>query len=392
MTANKKTAGIKLPVYMDYQATTPLDPVVLEAMMPCLTNRFGNPHSVNHRYGWEAEAVVEKAREQVAGVIGAPSESVVFTSGATESNNMAIKGVLGASAPHRHHIVTVVTEHKCVLESCRAMERAGARVTFLSVDADGMIDTGQLEQAIGDDTALVSVMAVNNEIGVIQPLREIGRICRAKGVLFHTDAAQAVGKIPLDVEDMNIDLMSISAHKMYGPKGVGALYVRRRPRVRMAPLMDGGGQEGGYRSGTLSPALCVGMGEASSIAVQRRQEELDRIGHLSNRFIQIIESRLDTVVLNGHRLKRFPGNINFSFGNVSGDLLIAELRNLAVSSGAACASASKEASYVLKAIGVDASMARSSIRFGIGRFTTMEEIEFAAEEVIAKVEKLRCQK
>lgn len=379
-----------LPVYMDYQATTPLDPRVLEAMMPYLTTKFGNPHSVSHKFGWEAEAAVDRAREQIAALIGAEAEEIIFTSGATESNNLAIKGLVHGLPAGRRDIVTLVTEHKCVLSSCRALEREGYKVTYLPVLPSGLVDLDRLRDAMTDQTALVSVMAVHNEIGVLQPLREIGEICGERDVVFHTDAAQALGKIPLDVAAMNISLMSLSGHKIYGPKGIGALFLRKtRPRIHLVPLIDGGGQEKGLRSGTLAPALSAGMGQACDLATADMDQELSRLKGLSEKFIKMVEGEIDGVSLNGTREQRFPGNMNLSFAGVNGDLLIAELRSLAVSSGAACASASREPSYVLQAIGVSNDAARASIRFGIGRFTTAEEIDFAAAEVIEKVKKLR---
>lgn len=380
---------LSLPLYLDYQATTPLDHRVLDAMMPYLTSKFGNPHSVSHKFGWEAEAAVDVAREQVARLIGADPAEIIFTSGATESNNMAIKGVAHAYAPARDHVVTVVTEHKCVLESCMALERQGFRVTYLPVAQNGLVDLGALRDAITERTALVSVMAVNNEIGVLQPIAEIGAIAREKNVLFHTDAAQAVGKIPLNVAEMNIALMSISGHKVYGPKGIGALFVRRRPRVAIEALISGGGQERGLRSGTLSPALCAGLGRACQIAGDDQAAELKRLQDLFTRFMSGIERNLNGVQLNGDRIARFPGNLNLSFDGVNGDLLIAELRNLAVSSGAACASASKEPSYVLRAIGVSDDMARASLRIGLGRFTSVAQVDFAVSEIVEKVRALR---
>lgn len=377
------------PIYMDYQATTPLDARVFEAMRPYFLERFGNPHSVSHRFGWEAEAGVEAARKQAAALINADPKGLIFTSGATESNNLAIKGVMEARASRRPHLVTVATEHKCVLESARAMEQRGVRVTLLGVDEDGLLNLEDLRRAVGPETALVSVMAVNNEIGVIQPLAEIGEICREADAYFHCDAAQAVGKIPLDVEAMRIDLLSISAHKMYGPKGVGALWVcRSRPRVRLIPQMSGGGQEAGLRSGTLSPPLCVGLGEAARIAGAEMAQEADRITRLMDRFRSKLLAAHPAIVVNGHQTQRWPGNLNLSFPGLDGERLLSELRDLAVSSGAACASATTGPSYVLEALGQPRELAQSAIRFGIGRFTTGEEIDFAAERVIAAVRAL----
>jgi cysteine desulfurase len=375
---------------MDYQATTPLAPEALAAMMPYLTTKFGNPHSVSHKFGWEAEAGVERARLQVASLIGAEPDEIIFTSGATESNNLAIKGLARGLPQGRREIVTCVTEHKCLLASCRTLEREGFRVTYLPVLPSGLVDLGRLSDAITGGTGLVSIMAVHNEIGVVQPLHEIGEICRDKNVIFHTDAAQALGKIALDVRALNISLMSLSAHKIYGPKGLGALYLRKtRPRLHLVPLIDGGGQERGLRSGTLAPALCAGMGEACQIFLTNFDEENSKIKALSDKFINAIWSGLEGVSLNGDPKLRFPGNINLSFAGVGGDMLLAELRNLAVSSGAACASAAQEPSYVLEALGVSESLIKASIRFGIGRYTTEAEIDFAAAEVIAKVNRLR---
>ncbi len=381
--------GIQLPIYMDYQATTPLDPRVLDTMLPYFTTRFGNPHSSSHKFGWETADAIDRARGQVAALIGAGPKEVVFTSGATESNNMAIKGLARFYRKHRTHMVTVATEHKCVLESFAAMEREGMSVTYLPVKPDGLIDLDALRAAIGDQTLLVSVMAVNNEIGVIQPLAEIGAICRERRVFFHTDAAQAVGKIPLDVEAMNIDLISISGHKVYGPKGNGALYVRAKSRLKFDPILSGGGQEGGLRPGTLSPALCVGLGSACAIAAVEMDEERERLRLQFDRFVDGVLAGVPGAVLNGDRERRIPGNISFSFSGVDGALLLAQLRALAVSSGAACASAVAGPSYVLRALGVEERLAQATIRFGIGRFTTDAEIDYAIETVVRKVTQLR---
>lgn len=376
-------------IYLDYQATTPLDPRVRAAMEPYLADKFGNPHSAGHRFGWEAEAAVDVARGQVAGLINARPDEIYFMSGATEANNTAIKGVGLAYGRDRRHLVTVATEHKCVLESFRWLEHQGFEVTYLPVDGDGLLDPEAVRRAIRPDTALVSIMAVNNEIGVIQPLHEIGAIVRAGGAKFHVDAAQAAGKIPLDVDAAAIDLMSLSAHKMYGPKGVGALYVRSNPRVAVAPLIHGGGQERGLRSGTLAPALIVGFGKAAEIAALEMAEETPRIERLARRFLDQLRAELPDVRLNGSAERRFWGNLNISFPGVDGDLLIAELRELAVSSGAACASGSKEPSYVLRAIGLPDALARASIRFGFGRMTTEAEVDAAARAVIDTVRRLR---
>jgi len=385
----KLTRPAGAPVYLDYQATTPCDPRVVDAMLPWFTEKFGNPHSRNHRYGWEAEEAVEKAREQIAALIGADSKEIIFTSGATESNNLALKGVAHFYKEKKNHIITVVTEHKCVLDTCRHLEQEGFSVTYLPVKTNGLIDLAALEAAITDQTAIVSVMAVNNEIGVIQPIAEIGALCHRKGAFFHTDCAQAVGKIPLDVNAMNIDLMSISAHKLYGPKGIGALYVRRRPRVRLVPLITGGGQERGMRSGTLPTPLCVGFGEACAIAKDEMGAEAERLMDLRNRLLGGLRQRLPEIYVNGDLDNRVPGNLNISFAFVEGEGLMMGVKELAVSSGSACTSASLEPSYVLRALGVDVEMAHTSLRFGLGRFTTSEDIDFAIDHIVEAVEHLR---
>ena len=377
------------PIYLDYQATTPMDPRVLEAMMPYFTHQFGNPHSRSHSYGWEAEEGVEKARGQVAKLIGADEKEVIFTSGATESNNLAIRGVAEFYKDRKNHIVTTVTEHKCVLDTCRHLEQQGFEVTYLSVQKNGLIDLEALRAAITDKTVVVSIMAVNNEIGVIQPLAEIGAICREKKVFFHTDAAQAAGKIPLDVEAMNIDLLSISGHKIYGPKGIGALYVRRKPRVRLVPLIVGGGQERGFRSGTLPTPLCVGLGAAAEIAMREMDSEAERLTKLQQRMLTGLQERLAEIYVNGDLDHRIPGNLNISFAYVEGESLMMGIKNLAVSSGSACTSASLEPSYVLRALGVDEELAHTSLRIGLGRFTTEHEVDTAVEELVRHVNKLR---
>ena len=376
-------------IYMDYQATTPCDKRVVDKMLPYFTDHFGNPHSRNHVHGWVAEEAVEVARQQVAKIINANPKEIIFTSGATEANNLALKGVAHFYGQDKNHVITCVTEHKCILDSCRHLEQEGFRITYLPVKSNGLIDLDQLEKEITDKTALVSIMAVNNEIGVIQPIHDIGAICRKKGTFFHTDAAQAIGKIPINVEDMNIDLLSLSGHKMYGPKGIGALFVRRKPRVRIKAMIDGGGQERGMRSGTLPTPLCVALGEACVIAKNLIGEENQRLKALHDRFIKILVSELDEIYINGDADQRIPGNINISFAYVEGEALLMALKNLSVSSGSACTSASLEPSYVLRALGVDEELAHTSIRFGLGRYTTQEHVDYAAQQVIKAVKKLR---
>lgn len=380
---------VQRPIYLDYQSTTPCDPRVLETMIPYFTEEFGNPHSRSHAYGWRAEEAVEVARSHVAAILNADPREVIFTSGATESNNLALKGVAQFYKDQKDHIITCVTEHKCVLDSCRHLEQDGFKITYLPVESNGLVDLDRLRDAITERTSLVSIMAVNNEIGVIQPLAEIGKICREKGVFFHTDAAQAVGKISIDVEAMNIDLLSLSSHKLYGPKGVGALYVRRKPRVRLVSLINGGGQERGMRSGTLSTPLCVGLGKACEIAKQEMAAEERIVTALCKRFYERITSELEEVYLNGDFDKRIPGNLNLSFAHVEGEGLMMGIKDLAVSSGSACTSASLEPSYVLRALGVKEEMAHTSLRIGFGRFTTIEEVDYAADKIIAEVKRLR---
>jgi len=377
------------PVYLDYQATTPTDPRVVEAMLPYFTQKFGNPHSRNHAFGWEAEEAVEEARKQVADIINANPKEIIFTSGATESNNLALKGVGAFYKAKRNHIITVVTEHKCVLDTCRHMEQEGFEVTYLGVKENGLIDLDELKAAMTDNTLMVSVMGANNEIGVVQPLKEIGALCRANKTFFHTDCAQAVGKIDLDVDEMNIDLMSISGHKLYAPMGIGALYVRRRPRVRVIAQINGGGQERGMRSGTLAPALCVGLGEACKIAKEEMAAENERLRKLQMKMWQRFQDELDEVYLNGDLEQRLAGNLNVSYAFVEGEGLMMGLKDLAVSSGSACTSASLEPSYVLRALGVEEELAHTSLRLGIGRFTTEEEVDFATDRIIAEVKRLR---
>jgi len=379
------------PSYFDNQATTPVDPRVLDAMLPYLGSRFGNPHSRSHAYGWEAEEATEKAREQLAALVGADPREIFFTSGATESNNMAVKGVAEFYGGKKKHIITTQTEHKCVLASCRRLEvEKGWEVTYLPVDTEGLVDLKELEDSIRDDTAMVSVMYINNEIGVQQPIEEIGKICKRKKVLFHTDAAQAVGKVPVNVGESNIALMSISAHKMYGPKGIGALYVRRKPRVRLRPTIDGGGQERGMRSGTLPTPIIVGFGKAAEICNQEMPNDERHVKKLYHRLYDGITARLPKIDLNGHPTKRYYGNANISFACVEGESLLMSLADhISVSSGSACTSASLEPSYVLRAIGVNEELAHTSLRFGIGRFTTEAEVDRVIDNVAGEVERLR---
>lgn len=381
--------GLRMPIYLDYQSTTPIDPRVLEAMIPYFTDKFGNPHSRSHSYGWEAEDAVDLARSEVAQLISADSKEIIFTSGATESNNLAIKGVAHFYRDVKNHIITVSTEHKCVLDTCRHLEQEGFKVTYLPVGRDGLINLDDLRNSITEQTSIVSVMAVNNEIGVIQPLEEIGKICRERGVFFHSDIAQAFGKIPIDVQKCNIDLASISGHKIYGPKGIGALYVRRRPRVRLAAIINGGGQERGMRSGTVPTPLVVGLGKAAAIAMNEMQSDYDHVKKLSQKFLSIVMDGASEVFLNGSSKNRYPGNLNLSFSYIEGESMILAIKDLAVSSGSACTSSSLEPSYVLKAIGVGDELAHTSIRFGIGKFSTEEEIEYAAALVLSKINSLR---
>lgn len=386
-----ETDPFKDPLYLDYQATTPMDPRVLEAMLPYFRQHFGNPHSRTHRYGWDAEQATEKAREEVAHLIGADAKDIVFTSGATESNNLAIKGLARFFKDKKKHIITTSLEHKCLLESCRSLEQEmGFRVTHVPVHKNGLIDFEALEAAIKDDTLLVSVIAVSNEIGVVQPLAQIGALCRKHGVYFHTDAAQAVGKIALDVEAMNIDLLSISGHKIYGPKGIGALYVRRKnPRVRLKALLSGGGQERNMRSGTLSPALCVGLGTACALAQQEMTQESERLSKLSKRMLADLHTALPEIFLNGDDARRVPHNLNISFAGVEGEGLMMGLKDLAISSGSACTSASLEPSYVLEALGVSEDLAHTSLRISFGRMTTDKEVTYATKRIIDEVTRLR---
>lgn len=384
-----RVQGTERPIYLDMQATTPLDPRVLDAMLPFYTDQYGNPHSRTHAYGWEAEAAVDEARKHVADLIGAEAKDIVFTSGATESNNMIIKGVARFNKEKKTHVITTQTEHKCVLDSCRKLSEEGFEITYLPVQSNGLVDLNVLEAAIRPTTSLVSIMAVNNETGVIQPLKEIGAIVKKhRGVYFHTDGAQAAGKIPMDVNAMGIDLMSISGHKIYGPKGVGAAYVRRRPRVRLEPIMSGGGQERGLRSGTLPSTLVVGLGEACRLAQLEMKADHAHVSALSNRLIEGITSRIEHIVRNGDP-NGYPGCVNLSFSYVEGESLLMALKDIALSSGSACTSASLEPSYVLRALGAAEDMAHSSLRFGIGRFTTEAEIDFVIEKIVAVVQRLR---
>ena len=376
-------------IYLDYQATTPVDKRVIDKMLPYFGEIYGNPHSRNHAFGWEAEQAVEVARENVANIIGANPKEIIFTSGATESNNLAIKGLADFYGDKKNHIITCVTEHKCVLESCRLLSERGFEVTYLQVNKDGLIDLKDLESKINEKTLLVSIMGVHNEIGVIQPLKEIGDICRKNSVFFHTDCAQAIGKIKINVDEMNIDLLSISGHKIYAPKGVGALYVRRKPRVRISAMMSGGGQERGMRSGTLSPALCVGLGEACKICADEIDEESKRITKLKNILLEGIQGECDDIFINGSETDRVPGNINLSFAYVEGESLMMGIKNLAVSSGSACTSASLEPSYVLKALGVSEELAHTSLRIGIGRYTSEKDVRDAVKVIVNEVKRLR---
>ena len=383
-------AALNLPIYMDNQATSPLDPRVLEAMMPYFTTRYGNAASRNHSFGWEAEQAVETAREQVAKLVGATAKEIIFTSGATESDNLALKGIAEMYRERGNHIITQVTEHKAILDTCKRLEKYGNRVTYLPVKADGLIDLEDLKRAMDDKTILVSIMAANNEIGVLQPIREIGRICHDNGVIFHTDAVQAVGKVPFNVIADNVDVASISAHKIYGPKGVGALYVRRRnPRVQIAAQIDGGGHERGMRSGTLNVPGIVGLGKACEIAAAEMETEAAYLRGLRDRLKEKLESALDYVHVNGSMEHRLAGNLNMSFVYVEGESLLMGINDVAVSSGSACTSATLEPSYVLKALGLGDDVAHSSIRFGLGRFNTQTEVDYVAAKVIDVVQKLR---
>jgi cysteine desulfurase len=384
-----------LPIYLDNQASTPVDPRVLEAMLPYFTIDYGNPHSESHVYGDRAMAAIGEARAQIAALIHADPREIVFTSGATEANNLALKGVAHFAREHpagdtpRDHIVTLQTEHKCVLESCASLEREGFRVTYLPVAESGLVDLAAFDAALTGQTLIASVLAAHNEIGVIQPLAEIGALCRAKGVLLHTDAAQALGKIPLDVEAMKIDLMSMSGHKLYGPKGVGALYIRRRPRVRLVPLIDGGGQERGVRSGTLPTPLCVGFGQACALAAAEMAGEATRLKVLRERLRANLAARVPGLVVNGDLDRRLPGSLNVSVPGTTAPELIEACASIAISTGSACTSASVEPSYVLRALGLDDERANASVRLGLGRFTTEADIDYAADAIAAAAARLR---
>jgi cysteine desulfurase len=382
--------AIKLPIYLDYHATTPVDPRVVEAMLPYFTERFGNAASRNHPFGWAAEEAVDKARKQIADLIGANAKEIVFTSGATESDNLAIKGVAEMYREKGNHIITAVTEHKAVIDTCKRLEKDGYRVTYLPVQKDGLVNLDELRAAITDKTILITIMAANNEIGVIQPLAAIGAIAKEKGVLFHTDAVQMVGKVPFNVNELKVDLVSLTAHKIYGPKGVGALYVRRRaPRVLLSPLIDGGGHERGMRSGTLNVPGIVGFGKAAELCQQEMASDAARLGKLRDRLNERLHKSLDEIYINGSMEHRLPHNLNISFAYVEGESLLMGINDVAVSSGSACTSASLEPSYVLKALGAGDDLAHSSIRFGLGRWTTEEEIDYVADKLAQVVTRLR---
>ena len=381
---------MKLPIYMDYHATTPMDPRVFEAMKPYFLETFGNAASRNHSFGWEAEEAVEKSRKQIASLIGATAKEIVFTSGATESNNLALKGVAEMYAEKGNHIITAATEHKAILDTCKRLEKHGVRVTYLPVQTNGLVDLEQLQAAITGKTILISIMYANNEIGVIQPIAELGKIAKSRGVLLHTDATQAVGKVPVNVIADNIDILSLSGHKMYGPKGVGALYVRRKgPRVQLTAQMDGGGHERGMRSGTLNVPGIVGLGEACALCQAGMAEEAKRMAYLRDKLKDKLQSELDETYINGTMEHRLPNNLNISFAYVEGESLLMGINDVAVSSGSACTSATLEPSYVLKALGAGDDLAHSSIRFGLGRFNTEEEVDYVAAKVIDVVKKLR---
>ncbi len=382
---------LKTPIYMDNHATTRTDPRVLDVMLPYFTEKFGNAASRNHSFGWEAEEGVVRARNQIAALIGGKAKEIIFTSGATESDNLAVKGVLEFYKDKGNHIITCVTEHKAILDSCRALERAGkATVTYLAVDKYGMVDPDDVRSAITDKTVLISIMWANNEIGTIHPIAEIGKIAKEKGIVFHSDAVQAVGHIPVDVEKNGVDLLSLTAHKLYGPKGCGALWVRSKgPRVRITPIIDGGGHERGMRSGTLNVTGIVGFGAAAEIAAKEMNEEAERLREMRNKLQAGLFERLDEIYLNGHPTERLPGNLNVSFAYVEGESLLMGINDVAVSSGSACTSATLEPSYVIRALGTNEELAHSSIRFGVGRFNTDEEVDYVTERVTKEVRRLR---
>jgi cysteine desulfurase len=381
---------MKTPIFMDYHSTTPVDPRVLEEMIPYFTENFGNAASRNHSFGWRAEEAVERSRERIASLINADPKEIIFTSGATESNNLALKGVAEMYAEKGDHIITCVTEHKAVLDTAKRLEKMGKRVTYLPVDKYGQIDLDDLRKSITDKTILISIMFANNEVGTLQRVQEIGKIAKEKGVLFHSDAVQAIGKIPVDVQAMNVDLMSMTAHKIYGPKGIGALYVRKKgPRVRLVAQMDGGGHERGMRSGTLNVPGMVGFGKAVEIAKDVMPEESRRLAGLRDKLHHGITEALDEVYLNGHPTERLPNNLNMSFAYVEGESLLMGMDDIAVSSGSACTSATLEPSYVLKALGVGEDLAHTSIRFGLGRFNTEEEVDYVLNKVVDNVRRLR---
>ena len=381
---------MKFPIYLDSHSTTPVDPRVLDAMLPYFTEKFGNAASRNHAFGWEAEEAVEQARKQIARLIHADAKEIVFTSGATESDNLALKGIVEMYREKGDHVITSMTEHRAILDTAKALEKRGVKVTYLPVDKTGMVRPDDVRNAITDKTILISVMLANNEIGTINPVREIGKIAKEKGIIFHCDGTQGVGKIPVDVQEMGIDLLSFSAHKIYGPKGIGALYVRKKsPRVRLAPQMDGGGHERGMRSGTLPVPLIVGFGKACEICEQEMATESKRLAALRDRLQDSILKALDEVYLNGHPTERLPHNLNLSFAYVEGESLLMGLKEIALSSGSACTSATLEPSYVLRALGVGSDLAHSSIRFGLHRFSTEEEVDYAGKRVVEVVNKLR---
>lgn len=383
---------MKLPIYMDYHATTPLDPRVLEAMMPYLTSQFGNAASKHHPFGWDAEKAVEQARIHIAQLIGSQAKEIIFTSGATEANNLALKGIADVYKERGHHIITQATEHKCVMDACKFLEKHGCKVTYLPVDHYGQIQILDLEAAITDKTILISIMHANNEIGTVQPIAEIGKIAKHKGILFHVDAAQSAGKIPIDVHKMGVDLLSISAHKLYGPKGVGILYIRsQHPHVRLTPQMHGGGHERGFRSGTLNVPAIVGFGKAAEIAMKEMEEESAKIRELRDRlYMGLFKSLEGGVQLNGHPSERLSNNLNLSFSDVEADSLITEINaEIAISTGSACSSQVVEPSHALKALGLSPQRLQSSVRFGLGRFTTQQEVDYVINRVVKAVEKIK---